>query len=174
MLKPQDILVLLKILELAPPLKPSTPPLQKQVAEELFISTAEISFSLRRCVACDLYDKSIGMVLVSNFLEFLIHGLRYVYPAKRLGVERGIPTAWAAKPLLSKISMSKASLSPVWPHGEGTVRGEGISPLYETAPQASLRSQKFYELLVLCDALRIGRARERKIAGDELKRRLGG
>jgi hypothetical protein len=37
---------------------------------------------------------------------------------------------------------------------------------------AALRDEVFYELLVLADALREGRVRERKIAETELHRRL--
>jgi hypothetical protein len=37
---------------------------------------------------------------------------------------------------------------------------------------AALRDQGLYELLALCDALRNGRSRERKIAEQELIKRL--
>jgi hypothetical protein len=62
---------------------------------------------------------------------------------------------------------------PVWPYAEGKQRGLSLSPLYKTAPIAALRDGSFYELLVLADALREGRGRERKIAETELHRRLG-
>ena len=40
--------------------------------------------------------------------------------------------------------------------------------------EAALRDPVFYEWLALVDALRSGRARERRMAGDELTRRLTG
>jgi hypothetical protein len=46
--------------------------------------------------------------------------------------------------------------------------------LYKTAPVAAPRDQTFYELLVLADALRDGRIRERNVAATELRRRLRG
>jgi hypothetical protein len=61
---------------------------------------------------------------------------------------------------------------PVWPFEEGKQRGATLTPLYKTAPMAALRDENFYELLVLADALRDGRVRERKIAESELQRRL--
>ncbi len=61
---------------------------------------------------------------------------------------------------------------PVWPYKEGNQRGVSLAPLYKTAPLAALRDESFYELLVLADALREGRVRERKIAETELHRRL--
>jgi len=47
-----------------------------------------------------------------------------------------------------------------------------LHPCTKTAPMAALREQSFYELLVLTDALRDGRVRERKIAETELLGRL--
>ncbi len=52
------------------------------------------------------------------------------------------------------------------------MRGQAFSPLYKLAPRAALSDPKFYELLVLVDAIRGGRARERQIAIEELKKRL--
>ena len=47
-----------------------------------------------------------------------------------------------------------------------------LEPLYKTAPAAALRDPTLYELLALVDAIRDGRARERKIAEQELISRL--
>jgi hypothetical protein len=44
--------------------------------------------------------------------------------------------------------------------------------LHKNVPQAALEDVRFYELLALVDALRDGRARERNLAGRELKKRL--
>ena len=52
-------------------------------------------------------------------------------------------------------------------------RGVTVEPLYKTAPAAALRDPFLYELLALIDALREGRARERKLAEKELIDRLG-
>jgi hypothetical protein len=47
-----------------------------------------------------------------------------------------------------------------------------FSPLYKSAPKAAREDQALYELLVLIDALRGGRAREREAATAEIKNRL--
>ena len=60
----------------------------------------------------------------------------------------------------------------VWPHPEGEVRGESIEPLYRSAVDAARRDSRLYECLALIDALRVGRARERKMAIDLLTKRL--
>ena len=61
---------------------------------------------------------------------------------------------------------------PVWPFAEGNTRGYAFLPLYKTVPKAAKEDERFYELLVLVDAIRGGRARERQLAIQELRKRL--
>lgn len=103
-------------------------------------------------------------------LEFVLYGVRYVYYVKPGEPTRGMPTAHAAPPLAQHITPSNDV--PVWPDPEGNTRGYAVTPLHEAAPKAAKRDPSLYELLALVDALRIGRARERKLAGDELTQRL--
>ena len=60
----------------------------------------------------------------------------------------------------------------MWPFPDGHHRGVSLDPLYKTAPAAALRDPFLYELLALIDALREGRARERKLAEKELIARI--
>ncbi len=105
----------------------------------------------------------------TNLLEFVVHGVKYTFPAERGQLTRGIPTAHAAPPL--KDVFVDDPQPPVWPHPEGSVRGEALEPIYRSAPGAALRSPKLYELLALVDVIRAGRARERKLAEKELEKR---
>jgi hypothetical protein len=108
---------------------------------------------------------------ISALEEFLVHGLKYAFPAVHGEVTRGIPTSYGAEPLKSEISMSN-ELPPVWPWPDGNTRGIGLAPLYRIVPQAALHDPNLYQLLALVDAIRDGRARERKIAERHLVRRL--
>ncbi len=80
---------------------------------------------------------------------------------------RGVPTSYAAEPLRSLLSPGNDPI-PVWPSQEGKQRGISFEPLYRSAPHAALRDPKLYTYLVLADALRDGRAGERKLAQSEL------
>jgi hypothetical protein len=63
---------------------------------------------------------------------------------------------------------------PVWPDAQGDSRGVALNPIHPSVPKA-LRDnpdQGFYELLVLIDVIRSGRARERNMAIQLLKDRL--
>jgi len=102
-------------------------------------------------------------------MEFLLYGIKYVFPQKPGPVVRGIPTSHSASPLKEKIQSSE---DYVWPYAQGNIRGHSIIPLFVSAPGAALKDSDLHELLALVDALRVGRAREKEMAVTELKKRL--
>lgn len=165
-IKPQDVLILLKIVCWRDRNWRAV-----DLARELGISPAEMSMALERSRRIGFLDPSKRIVMKAPFLEFLLHGVKYVFPAEPGPMCRGIPTSHSSPPLANRI-VSEESDQYVWPHDDGHVRGQAISPLYESAPQAARQDTKLYELLALLDALRVGRARERKIAAEEIESRL--
>lgn len=167
MLRAQDILVLLKLASGG-----NVPWRQQDLAVALKLSQAEIHNTLRRSALAGLFEPESRRVQRQALLEFLVHGLKYVFPAQLGGRARGVPTAWAAEPLVHKLVAGDDDDRPVWAHADGKIRGASIEPLYKTAPEASLSDPKLHELLALVDAIRVGRARERKLAADLLKERL--
>ncbi len=165
-IKPQDILVVLKILSLR-----RKPWRAIDVAHDLGISPSEVSMALGRARRVGFLDEARRNVMTAPVFEFLVHGLKYVFPAELGPMCRGIPTAHSA-PRLSRRIISEEHDQCVWPSEEGTLRGQAVPPLYKTAPHAATRDPQLHELLALVDALRIGRARERKIAAQEMEKRL--
>ncbi len=165
-LKSQDILVLLKLFTAG---KGWT---FRSLAGELFMSTSEIHQALKRAQESDLFDTRRQVPKLRNLEEFLLHGIRYVFPAKRGALVRGFPTSYAAAPLDKFFAEPEQTYPPVWPDATGTVRGYALEPLYRSAPQAAIADPKLYELLVLIDAIRDGRARERSLACEILHERL--
>lgn len=165
-IRPQDIAILLKIA-----LSRGAGWRGIDLANELALSPAEISLALGRCRRSRLLDSSNRKVMRSALLEFLLHGLKYVFPAEPGPICRGMPTAHSAMPL-SKQVVSDAHDQYVWPTDDGEVRGQAIVPLYPSAPLAARRDPELYEFLALIDALRAGRAREQTIAAQEIENRL--
>jgi len=163
-MRPHDIVILLKIAA-----KGTEPWLMKDLSMELGISASEVSESLHRSVIAGLIAQDKTRLMKLSILDFLEHGLRYVYPQQPGALVRGLPTAHAAPPLNDEIERAEPY---VWPYGEGTVRGESIEPLHPKVPEACLKDPVFYEYMALCDALRVGKARERNMAVQELKKRL--
>lgn len=167
-LKPQDVMVVLKLCSY----ERKRPPMSI-VAADLNMSPSEIHGAIKRLQQARLLHGP-EMLEKPNLLaleEFLLHGVKYAFPAERGQVTRGVPTSFAAPPLKDEIA-SGDELPPVWPWPEGETRGIALEPLYRTAPAAALRDPILYEMLALVDAIRDGRARERKIAEKELINRL--
>ena len=167
-LKPQDVYVALKLVAAG-----SRRPPYSHLALELVMSPSEVHASVKRASASGLlHGPSLeNRPNVGALEEFLVHGLKYVFPAVRGELTRGVATSYGAPPLRALITPTTDPI-PVWPFGEGKQRGVSLAPLYRTAPEAALLDPSFYELLVLADALRDGRIRERRIAETELHGRL--
>ncbi|WP_198416750.1 hypothetical protein [Marinilabilia rubra] len=163
-MKPQDIVLLLKIISLEDKTWN-----QKPMAEALGMSQSEISESVARSKNTGLLAPNGKVVMKMALMEFLQYGFRYVFPQKPGAVVRGIPTSHSASPLKEEISSSE---DYVWPYAKGKIRGHGITPLYPSVPEAALKDPAFHELLALADALRVGRAREKELAIKHLKKRL--
>ena len=163
-MRPHDIVVLLKIAA-----KGDNPWLMKDLASELSISASEISESVHRSVLAQLIAQDKKRLMISALLDFLIFGLSYVYPQQPGALVRGMPTAHSAKPLSDEIVSEEPY---VWPYAYGKVRGQALEPLHPNVPEACLKDDKFYELMALCDTLRVGRLREKNLAIQELKKRL--
>jgi len=167
-LKPQDVVVLIKLLEYGE----KRPPYAR-IARDLFLSVSEVHAAVQRAKRARLLTGTEPHVIPnkSALEEFLIHGVKYAFPPERGELTRGVPTGYAAEPLKSHISAGTDD-PPVWPFAEGKTRGYSFAPLYKTVPQAALRDPYLYEMLALIDALRDGRTRERHIAEEEIKTRL--
>jgi hypothetical protein len=97
-----------------------------------------------------------------NLAEFAVHGAKYAFAADRLPVAAGVPTSHSA-PAFAGV-FAPGSEDWVWPHPQGSVRGQGLAPLHPSVPFAAMRDPRLYEMLALFDALRVGRARERGMA----------
>ncbi len=163
-MRPQDVAILLKIA-----LKHDDHWTMKDISRELEISASEVSESINRSsIAGLLYDNK-KKLMRQPFIDFIQYGLRYVYPQQPGALVRGVPTAHSAPPLNNEIV---SDMPYVWPYDKGEVRGQAIEPLYPSIPEVCQKDSAFYEVMALCDALRVGRARERNLAIEELRKRI--
>ena len=165
-MRPQDIAILLKIAAIQNPHWQLQP-----LSNELGISIAEISQSLSRSREAGLIDFHKKRPNRQSLLEFLEHGIRYVFPAAPGRLTRGIPTAHS-HPWMKKVFQSDNNY--VWPDPEGTMMGQSIEPFYEKQAKAAKADPQFHKLLALVDVTRVGRVREVKAAVAELKNDITG
>ena len=167
-LHPQDVVVLAKLLLYARP-RPSL----VRMAIDLFLSASQVHAALIRLATSRLVfnDARDSRPNHRAAEEFLVHGVKYTFPAIRGAVTRGMLTSYAAPPLNRQIS-GGTDLPPVWPLASGLHRGVSLSPLHKMVPLAARADPGLYELLALIDALRDGRARERNLAEQEIIERV--
>src|SRR5690554_1206413 len=163
-MRPHDIIILLKIITYG-----NDKWYIKDVANELFISQSEVSQSLNRSVRAGLISSNKKRVMNSALFDFLVYGLKYVFPVTPERMVRGMKTSHSAPPLSNIISSQEIY---VWPYAEGDARGFSIEPLHPNVPKACLEDDKLYELLSLVDALRVGNKREFNLALKEIEKKL--
>lgn len=147
----------------------------RALAAETGISKSQISLSLNRCIDVGLVrkDRKTGVprANASALFYFIVHGLRYVFPARPGEITRGIATTFAA-PVLKGQIYSAGELLLVWPDPRGNSKGQAVVPLFKTAVYAVRRDKQLYAMLALVDAIRLGHPRESKVAADQLSQYL--
>jgi hypothetical protein len=161
-MRPQDIAVLLKIITSNNNYLPIS-----RLSYELHLSLSEISESLNRSRLARLIDEDKKKVFRQSLLEFLIHGLKYVFPMAPGPSTKGFATAHSHPFMKQKFDSTE---NYVWPDPDGDLRGLEIEPLYTKLPRAAILDPEFYKCMALTDVLRVGRNREQKVAIDELSK----
>lgn len=162
MIKGQDIVVLAALMGGG-----SSDASYAALAERAKLSVSETHAAVRRLQGVSLVDDA-RRVRRRNALEFLVHGLRYLFPPElHGGLERGIPAAYAAPVAADEFAVSGDI--PVWRSDEGAAFGHVLTPVYPSVPAAAVNDRELYDRLALIDMLRGGRARERAFAESRLK-----
>lgn len=186
-MKSQDIIILLKLISLRQQGSGlhrdadnmggfvDDPYSARSLASALGISKSEINNSLNRSIYSGLVikdrEQSQPVVNIKALFEFIVFGLKYVFPVKPGPLSRGMATSFAA-PVLNKKLMSAGESVLVWPEADGRDHGQAVEPLFKSVPFAAQQDDVLYASLALVDAIRLGNARERTIAREELKTRL--
>lgn len=141
----------------------------ESMAGALGISLSTAHQAVNRLTAAGLLAPDARRVNRRALLEFISHGARYAFYASLGPQSRGVPTAHSAPPLRDEIASDEEY---VWPAVHGKARGVSVVPLYAGATTLREREPDLYRALALVDAVRVGRARERKLALDHLERSL--
>lgn len=163
-MRPQDVAILLKIVS-----NDSENWQLAEIANSLRISISEISESLNRSRIAGLIDYNKKKVNRQNLLEFLEHGVRYVFPQEPGSMVRGIPTAHSHSSMKKKFI---SEMNYVWPDNKGIVMGLMVEPFYPKQVEAVNEDEVYYKLLSLVDVIRVGKVREVKYAVNELRKNI--
>ncbi len=140
------------------------------------ISKSQINLSLNRCIAVGLarMDRKFAVPRANKkaLLEFIVYGLKYVFPAKAGELTRGVATAFNA-PILKGRLFGSGEYQLVWPDAGGKTMGLTVEPLFKSTAYAVKRDPQLYAMLALVDAIRLGQPRESNLAANILKELIG-
>jgi DNA-binding Lrp family transcriptional regulator len=164
-MRPHDIVILLKMLILSDENWTFA-----EIAKALQISESEVSYAMDRNAIAGLVSADKKRVNKLALRDFLIYGLKYVFPPQPGASTRGIATAHSAPPVNQFVVEGNENY--VWKYYKGAKRGNSIVPLYDKIPKIVENQPKLYEFLTIIDTLRIGKKREIEIAVQELDKRL--
>lgn len=143
-----------------------------QIAEELGVVPSQVHSTLRHLSTAGLLRPGSRGTNTRALLEFLVHGIRFVFPAPKGPLVSGVPTAYSAPPLSAELDAIDVVVWPA-PLHPAAVQGFSIAPLYRAAHTLLDRAPSTYRLLAITDALRLDDARVRVIAAARLALVLG-
>lgn len=147
----------------------------RSIAAQTGISKSEISNALNRCYQSGLAKPSrvdgTPSVNTKALQEFIVYGIRYVFPVAPQGLTRGITTGLTA-PVFKGELISGSDMPPVWPDPNGATSGFSVTPLFKTVTYAIRKDPCVYALLALVDSIRLGLPRERNLAISKLEQLL--
>ncbi len=137
------------------------------------ISKTQIADSIKRCMDIGLAkkDRKYGVPRTNKkaLLEFIIYGIRYVFPVRMGELTRGIATSFSA-PVLNERLFSSGELIAVWSDERAKSKGLKVILFFHTVPHAVRQDGDLYAMLALVDAIRLGNQREATLAANMLEK----
>ena len=137
----------------------------------LSLSSGEAHNAVERGKVSGLVTLSRRQPVVSKkkLFDLLTVSVPQIFYAVRGAMCVGVPTSIHAKSLVGKFEKGKDEVPLVWPHPSGSVKGEGLTPIYPTVPRAVQHDSLLYEILALADVVRTAvEPCDRKLAVDLL------
>jgi hypothetical protein len=159
-IRPQDIVILLKILILK-----SENWYIQDLVHSLKISLSEVSESLERSRFSGLLDQTKKRVNRQGLSDLLTYSIQYIFPVNPGPLVKGFPTAHSFAEFQEEFN---SSVQFVWKDDAGTTIGQEIEPLYKNQIFAIKQDQVLHKTLALVDLLRVGKKRERNFASEKL------
>jgi hypothetical protein len=135
-LKPQDIVVLLKLA-----VHRGEAWSYGGLAKALKMSASEVHGAIQRATEAGLMSAEPFGPKRAALEELLVHGVKYIFPAKRGPLTRGIPTAHAAPPLVREF-VATDDPPPVWPDPEGSGSWRDLGAALQIRSIRSSRGRK--------------------------------
>ena len=174
MLKPQDILLALKLLS---PEKNTQS--YSALARSVGLSKTEVAKSLERLVESRLIRSGTLVPYRSAISNVLIKGVPYFMPAPSgdaEGQEMAVFGVATGQQVALLPQLNTETVPVVWPAENGQDSGYALTPICPEAPEAARQDPFVYRLLALTDLVRSHRSslRERSVAAQAIENQVLG
>lgn len=165
MLRPQDIMLLLKLIANTECARWS----QAKMARNLYMNVSELNLSMHRLLLAKLVTmrmdplnekRKLYQPLLDACEDLIFSGIAYMFPLKLGSPTNGIKTSYGSPLLEGAIASDEPA--PVWPYIKGEDRGRSFPPIHPSVPVSITQfpDDRFYNMLCLIDVLRQGNRRE--------------
>lgn len=141
------------------------------LGSETFQSASQAHAAVRRLREARLVAPEGWAVRRGALLEFLTAGLPYTFPVEPKGRTLGVATAWSHAPVQGRLGLTGEE-ALAWPDRDGDFRGLAVAPLHAAVPRIARGDARLHAWFALVDCLRLGRARERRLAAEALEQDL--
>ena len=163
---PQDVALLLKLVANA-----DREWKQIELAVELGLPQGEIAKALKRLNRVNLLDHK--KPIKSLVKEFITYSVKFNFPGTIGPICKGVPTSISFSNVRKDVVAGKGVENTfVIPSPLGKALGQSVEPLYKNLSEAVLKDPKFHEMIANLDMLRVGKAREKKIALKYFEKKL--
>jgi hypothetical protein len=177
MLKPQDILVILRLLIAENRKEVCTYPI---LSGWTGLSASEAHAAIKRAVKASLAGKAIQdagtgfewAIMRPALDEFMTHAIRFLWPLELGAAQRGVVTGTSVEGINQGDRSVVEADTWVWPHASGTARGVAVKPLYPSAPAVAVSDVLFHQALAAVDLARSANHRLRRLGIEWLQRQL--
>lgn len=164
-LKPQDVVVAIKLAGI----KQFT---YASLSLAVGLAPSQVHASVKALLQSKLMseDGDSG-VAINRFrlVEFLVHGVPYMFPAIETHPTKGLATI-SELDEMKQVFLTQRNY--VWPLPSGKDTGVGLVPLHHCVFRAVQDDAAAYRILMSIDAIRIGDARERDVGTSVIRRSL--
>jgi DNA-binding Lrp family transcriptional regulator len=161
-LKQQDIIILGKLIT------DKQWPTQKEIAESIMLSQAEISHALKTLDGVGLINLGMKKVNKLAVAEFIEHAVKYLYPIEKKGMGRGLAIGPSYSYFKNKVQSEDYNY--VWPDSEGITKGVIVVPLLPNLSQSVKENEKLLLFLNIVEIFRgLGGVRHIQVAQKMLK-----
>jgi hypothetical protein len=164
MLKPQDVVLLTKLITSEYTHKHSF----RQLSLFTGLSLGSVHASVQRLAASGLIDPETNLPFRRRASEFLSLGVPYFFPPQIKGKAQGLPTG-AFAPFVGDVLKKGSTIPYVWKFETG-IEGIELEPIYASVPRVAAEDKNFYAIFSCIDLIRLGKAREREVGRDLIRK----